>query len=297
MSKPAFGSATGSNEEHVGNHIHIAAGAEGNSSFPIVNNCALVDEMHLVPWVIDSGATDHICNNLKFFDAYHDIRSIAVRLANGNSICVNKASTIRINPDLVLKDVLYLPEFDLNLVSIPKLAKGNACRVSLLMIIVSFRTTQRMIGQGKFKQGLYHLDCGGGNKISVVSNISVGSHISPIPNSILCHYRFGHASNAKIGMLCKHFSDVYINKDLVCHICHFSRQRKLPFSASTSRATIPFELVHIDVLGPCSLPSIHAYKYFLNLVDDHNRFTWIVLLKHKSEVKAKVHEFLVMVEN
>lgn len=45
------------------------------------------------------------------------------------------------------------------------------------------------------------------------------------------------------------------------------------------------------------MPSIHAYKYFLNLVDDHNRFTWIVLLKHKSEVKAKVHEFLVMVEN
>lgn len=45
------------------------------------------------------------------------------------------------------------------------------------------------------------------------------------------------------------------------------------------------------------MASIHGFKYFLTIVDDHTCFTWVVLLKNKSEVKAKVSDFLVTVEN
>lgn len=214
VSKAPSGSgfASGSAEDHAVNQIHISTAAEGNPSIPTVYNCALVDEVHLIPWVLDSGATDHICNNLKMFDSYYNIRSLAVRLPNGNSICANKAGTIRINADLVLTDVLYLPEFNLNLVSIPKLAHGSNYHIRFADKHCFIQDhSQKMIGSGKLKQGLYHLDYGGGPTVSVVSNISVGTHSYPIPKSILWHYSFGHASHAKLGMMSKFFSDVCNN--------------------------------------------------------------------------------------
>jgi len=35
-------------------------------------------------WIIDSGATDHICSSLIHFTSYHQINPIFVKLPNGN---------------------------------------------------------------------------------------------------------------------------------------------------------------------------------------------------------------------
>jgi len=58
-----------------------------------------------------------------------------------------------------------------------------------------------------------------------------------VPAHALCHYRFGHASS-KLELLCKDFPSVVVNKSLICNICHFARQRKLPFPMSNSRAMV-----------------------------------------------------------
>lgn len=176
------------------------------------------------------------------------MKSISVRLPNGNSVLANMAGIVRVNDELVLKDVLYLPDFNLNLISIPKLTKGSKCKVYFAddSCIIQDHSLW-IIGSGKLKQGLYYLDYGGGNKVSVITNVTVSSHDPHIPQSILWHYRFGHASHAKLESLSKHFSNVAVNKHLVCDICHFARQRKLPFHVSSSKASCPFDLIHLDV--------------------------------------------------
>lgn len=203
----------------------------------------------------------------------------------------------------MLYDVLYLPEFNFNLLSISKVVRTNHCNVifsngDCVIQDLSLKRT----GSGKLKQGLYHLEYGGGNIVPVVGNISVNndllnSDVFSIPKKAIWHFRFGHASHAKLEMLCKDFPSIHVNKDLVCDVCHYARQKRLPFSLSSSRAAHPFDLVHLDVWGPCSLPSIHGYKYFLTIVDDNTRYTWISLLKGKFEVQNKVMLFLAMVEN
>lgn len=133
-------STAGANKEHAINQLRITAADEGTSTASVINNCSVVNALHVVPWVIDSGATDHICNNLKLFDSIHDMKPVTVRLPNGSSVVATMAGHIRLSDDLFLRDVLYLPAFNLNLVSIPKLTQGDRCQV-LLMLVVSSRTT------------------------------------------------------------------------------------------------------------------------------------------------------------
>ena len=49
------------------------------------------------------------------------------------------------------------------------------------------------------------------------------------------------------------------------------------------RASAPFELVHYDIWGLCPVLSPIGFKYFVTLVDDSSRVTWLYLMKSPSE--------------
>ena len=79
-------------------------------------------------------------------------------------------------------------------------------------------------------------------------------------------------------MMCSLYSNIVPdNKNSVCDICHFAKQKHLYFSPSASHASSNFELLHLDIWGPLSVSSIHGHIYFLTIVDDHSRFLWIIL--------------------
>ena len=71
----------------------------------------------------------------------------------------------------------------------------------------------------------------------------------------------------------------------------------LPFLKSQFIAFTPFELVHSDLWGPAPMNSINGFKYYILFIDHFTRFTWIYLLKSKSEVFAKFVQFKAMIEN
>jgi hypothetical protein len=51
----------------------------------------------------------------------------------------------------------------------------------------------------------------------------------------------------------------------------------------------------MDIWGPLSIPSISGFKYFLTIVDDKSRFTWIYLMKLKSETSILIQNFVKMI--
>ena len=57
-----------------------------------------------------------------------------------------------------------------------------------------------------------------------------------------------------------------------------------------------FDLVHCDLWGPFSVPTIDNCKYFLTIVDDFSRSTWVYLLKHKSQTQSVLEQFCNLVE-
>jgi hypothetical protein len=48
--------------------------------------------------------------------------------------------------------------------------------------------------------------------------------------------------------------------------------------------------------GPLATPSVHNHRYFLTVLDDHSRYVWIILLKHKSKVSLHVQNCVTLIE-
>ena len=59
----------------------------------------------------------------------------------------------------------------------------------------------------------------------------------------------------------------------------------------------PFELVHSDLWGPALVVSVNGYRYYILFVDHYSRFSWLYLLKSKSEAFTKFVHFNAMVAN
>lgn len=75
-------------------------------------------------WLLDSGATQHMCFDSKIFLELSTLKSpIFVDLPNSYRVKVTQSGSISLHPKLVLKDVLFVPCFKYNLISVYNLCK------------------------------------------------------------------------------------------------------------------------------------------------------------------------------
>jgi len=115
--------------------------------------------------------------------------------------------------------------------------------------------------------------------------------------SNLWHYRLGHPFDKVLHKICKDCVNVPFNSNETCECCCLGKQQKLKFPLSISRARNLFDIVHMDIWGPINKPFIYDHKYFLTIVGDHNKHTWLYLMKNKSEAKNLMSNFLTFVKN
>ena len=71
----------------------------------------------------------------------------------------------------------------------------------------------------------------------------------------------------------------------------------LIFPSGATRAEGILQLVHSDVFGPVSVPSLGKSIYHVSFIDDFSRKTWIYFLRKKFEVFDRFKEFKALVEN
>ncbi|CAJ2636545.1 unnamed protein product [Trifolium pratense] len=92
------------------------------------------------------------------------------------------------------------------------------------------------------------------------------------------------------------YPDIHNDNKAACDVCHYAKQKKLTFPRSISISSSIFELLHFDIWGPLSITSVHNHKYFLTIVDDYSRYTWIILLKSKADVSSHVQNFILSIQ-
>ena len=107
----------------------------------------------------------------------------------------------------------------------------------------------------------------------------------------------GHPSDERLHVLKSKYPFVFADKTHMCDVCNRAKQRKLLFTLSTSHTTVIFDIIHVDIWGPCSTTSMQGFRYFFTIVDDFSRYTWIILLHAKSEVRTHLINFFAYVEN
>ena len=243
-------------------------------------------------WIINSGASDHICSSIKWFHSYKKIVPISVRLPNGQCLVASYSGTIHFFPDFIVHNVLLLPEFSLNLLSVSRLCESSNYNVSFLnsKCFIQDKVTLRMTGSAEQKDGLYYLTLRDNASPAIAATIT-------LPEKSLWHFRLGHLSNNRLLYLHSQFPFITVNHKDVCDVCSYARQRKLSYTISNNRVAHPYDLIHFDIWGPLAVQSLHGHSYFLTVVDDCSRFTWITLMKAKSEARQHVKIFVSLIEN
>ncbi|RVW92497.1 Retrovirus-related Pol polyprotein from transposon RE1 [Vitis vinifera] len=217
----------------------------------------------LGPWILDSGAFDHLSGNKDLFSSITTTSALpTVTLANGSQTVAKGIGLALPLPSLPLTSVLYTPECPFNLISISKLTRTLNCSITFSdkFVTLQNRSTGKMIGIGRESQGLYHLTSDSSAAVCISTDAP-----------LLIHNRLGHPSLSKFQKMVPRFSTL---SSLPCESCQLGKHTRVSFPKRlNNRAKSPFELVHIDVWGPCRTASTLGFQYFVTFIDDYSRLT------------------------
>lgn len=259
-------------------------------------------------WILDSGASTHISFQKELFVSLEPVTGISVSLLNHTRIFVDFVGDVHISADLVLRRVMFIPSFRFNLISISSLTSKLSYTVQFAenSCLIQDKSFSKTIGKAKLWQGLYLLTTSDCQEVSVAS---VSHSIEDLNKFVSCsnvackslhvwHSRLGHPSSKCLEALKKYVSNKKFSTtcNAPCLVCPLAKQHRLSFNSSNHFATKTFDVLHCDIWGPYPSLTHSGHKYFLTLVDDHSRYTWIYLLKQKSDVLSTVPRFLKLIE-
>ena len=256
-------------------------------------------------WIVDSGATCHMCNDSEQFVELHSLEQPhEVTLGDGHVIKSTMYGTVALSmrlPDGKVKrcklyNALYVPKLSYNLLSVSRATQSGKT--------TEFNETScRIVDEGNMliavatKVGsLYYLDC----ESSDYAHVAEKSH-GIVEKEDLWHRRYGHLGLQNLKKLAKNglvegFNYNPLSEITFCEPCAEGKHHRSHFPTSSSRSDEPLGLVHSDVCGKMNTQSLSGAEYFLTFIDDKTRYAWIYVLKHKHEVFDRFLEWKAMVE-
>jgi transposase InsO family protein len=261
-------------------HQKSSSAAAAQSGNPV----AFVSTPSLGPWVLDSGASDHMTGNKSLLShlSYSDSLP-SVTVADGSKAKVQGLGRAHPLPNLSLESVLYIPGCPFNLISVHKLIRTLDCSVlfNANSVHIQDRRTGRTIGAGSEAGGLYHL--------------SPPVACASIASQELTHQRLGHPSQNKMRLLVPSLSKL---SSFECQSCQLGKHTRSTYCQRVNKSVAsPFALVHSDIWGPSRVKSTLGYYYFVTFIDDYSRCTWLFLMKNRSDVFRIFQEFYAEIKN
>ena len=252
-------------------------------------------------WIIDSGATQHMTfvrENLSEYVEFKQPSSVNLGdnrsiLAYGKGVCRLVADLDGRTQNVSLRDVLYVPDLEKNLLSVRAMVKlganvmftGDKCEVT---------RNSKLLAVGEIVGKLYMLKIVQNEEVNIAKDES---------NLKLWHYRYGHLGMDYVSKLINDkmvtgMDTVHDERNVACEGCIMGKHHRTKYpKGKAKRATKPFELVHSDVCGPMSVNSIGGSRYFVTFIDDLSRYTYVYFIKHKHEVLEKFKEFVSLISN
>jgi hypothetical protein len=235
-------------------------------------------------WYMDTGATHHLTSEIGKLSTQEPYRGHdQVRTANGAGMHIShvgQASLLTHKPkQLHLLNVLRVPSATRSLLSIPKLTRDNNVFTEFhpFHCFIKDRDTRvDVLLRGRMRHGLYALD------VPPIPQAFSGVRVS----STHWHARLGHPATPIVRHVLHHHDLPVVsnkNAETVCDACQQGKSHQLPFSESSRVVKTPLELVFSDVWGHAQT-SVSGHNYYVSFIDSYSRFTWLYLIKRKSDV-------------
>ena len=214
-------------------------------------------------WIVDSGATCHMCNDRSMFTELKQVGSSdKVTLGDRNSLDVAGEGTVNMDVLLddgvkggcTLKKVLYIPELAYNLTSVTRAAEAGKA-VHFDDSGCEFRNDCGQVIALGVKQGsLYYLKFT--RKLQESANVTQSKN-----NERLWHRWFGHLNEQSMRKLVKKElasqPDYDVSGEIrICEACIGGKQCKNSFKPNEMMMSMPLELMHLDVCGKMGQKSI-----------------------------------------
>ncbi|HEY5744748.1 MAG TPA: reverse transcriptase domain-containing protein [Chryseolinea sp.] len=240
-------------------------------------------------WAIDTGASQHFCNDLSVFEDLTTCEPINIRGATGNYSCCQKGNvhltwvTRKGGTQLVkLLDVLYIPTLPVNLVAATLLRK-RGIYFNNLDDTLRLASNHREIGYAPRTNGLNILSLKGQSE----TNLSAFPVLADNrPNADLWHQRFSHSGYTLLKTV-QHNStgigEIVFKDQSPCEACHIAKSQRAVSRQEKERATIPFGRIHVDVVGHITPESSKGERWVTILTDDCTRHRWNRITKSKGE--------------
>ena len=244
----------------------------GNSSAFFTGNT----NFSFTEWIIDSGASSHITPHLSLFNSYTATNKILpVRSASGSIHAISHTGNLIVTPSITLFNVSHVPSFRFNLLSVQQLSRDLKCIVFFFPTFCLFQdlTSKTVIGASETRNGLYYLRTMSSTALATPSN-----------DLTLWHRRLGHPTPTSLprDFICR------TTNNSPCDACLRGKHTRLPFSLNLNKSVVPFSRIFVNIWGGYHTFSTCGARYFLTIMDDCTRTTWVYLLRYKSDACSKL---------
>jgi hypothetical protein len=200
---------------------------------------------------------------------------------------------IVISPDHSISNVFLVDSLDCNLLYVSQLCKmGYNCLFTDVGVTVFRRSDDSITFKGVLEGLLYLV---GFNESTAELNTCL---IAKTNMGWLWHRRLAHVGIKNRHKLLKGehilgLTNVYFEKDRVCSTCQAGKQVGSHHPHKNIMTTDrPLELLLKDLFDPIAYISIGGSKFYLVIVDDYSRFTWVFFLQEKSQTQETLKRFL-----
>eukprot|EP00253_Pinus_taeda_P034717 PITA_34717 len=246
-------------------------------------------------WLLDFGASNHMCIHKDWFKTYRSIDDGVVYMGNDVTSNIVGIGSIQLQmfdgTTKILTDVRHVPDLRKNLISLGAL-DSNGYKNVIQGGVMKIYKGILLVMKAKKVGNLFQLEGRTGS-----DHASVSEHDS---SSIhLWHQRLGHMSERGLKILAdrKLLPNLRSGKLDFCKHCLFGKQSKQKFKTGKHTSKGILDYIHSDVWGPAPTASFGGSSYFVSFIDDFSRKVWVFMLKKKSDVFSVFKQFRALVEN
>uniref|UniRef100_A0A803LD36 Uncharacterized protein n=1 Tax=Chenopodium quinoa TaxID=63459 RepID=A0A803LD36_CHEQI len=176
-------------------------------------------------WLLDSGATDHIFSDIALFAKLTPVLTpYYITIPDGSRILVKNTGVVKLNDEISLLNVLHVPDFKFNLISVHKLCKDLCCELHFTHDKCFVQTqTGQLIHLGNMRAGLYKFqEQEASNRTTLVSDNKASQ--DAVEEAKLWHLRLGHLSFGQLKVV---KPDCDVNNCLASTICQYNARVKV----------------------------------------------------------------------